>query len=123
MEADKVSSDPSPSGKLLPKQGITTKSYTPHIKYTKLEFKVIVYSFSLYLDFVIFLVLLHISRLICSHVFSTATKSLIIFLLYMDQNLDIVSFCQVDTFFAVGSPLGFFLSLRNVRIGIGNFNF
>ncbi|OVA14553.1 DDHD [Macleaya cordata] len=26
---------------------------------------------------------------------------------------------KVDTFFAVGSPLGFFLSLRNVRIGIG----
>ncbi|XP_057789652.1 phospholipase SGR2-like isoform X2 [Salvia miltiorrhiza] len=40
------------------------KSYTPQIKYTKLEFK-------------------------------------------------------VDTFFAVGSPLGVFLSLRNVRIGIG----
>lgn len=28
--------------------------------------------------------------------------------------------CQVDTFFAVGSPLGVFLALRNVRIGIGN---
>ncbi|KAI3711648.1 hypothetical protein L1987_70187 [Smallanthus sonchifolius] len=42
----------------------TLKSYTPLIKYTKLEFK-------------------------------------------------------VDTFFAVGSPLGVFLSLRNVRIGIG----
>lgn len=41
-----------------------SKSYTPHIKYTKLAFK-------------------------------------------------------VDTFFAVGSPLGVFLSLRNVRIGIG----
>ncbi|PON63566.1 Alpha/Beta hydrolase [Parasponia andersonii] len=40
------------------------KSYTPHIKYTKLEFK-------------------------------------------------------VDTFFAVGSPLGVFLALRNIRIGIG----
>ncbi|KAL3574143.1 hypothetical protein D5086_024756 [Populus alba] len=40
------------------------KSYTPYIKYTKLEFK-------------------------------------------------------VDTFFAVGSPLGVFLSLRNIRIGIG----
>ncbi|KAI9200153.1 hypothetical protein LWI28_003443 [Acer negundo] len=39
-------------------------SYTPHIKYTKLEFK-------------------------------------------------------VDTFFAVGSPLGVFLALRNIRIGIG----
>nr|GMD15513.1 Phospholipase SGR2 [Ipomoea batatas] len=26
---------------------------------------------------------------------------------------------KVDTFFAVGSPLGVFLSLRNVRIGIG----
>jgi hypothetical protein len=26
---------------------------------------------------------------------------------------------QVDTFYAVGSPLGVFLSLRNVRIGIG----
>ncbi|KAL4589700.1 hypothetical protein LXL04_002608 [Taraxacum kok-saghyz] len=42
----------------------TLKSYTPLIKYTKLEF-------------------------------------------------------EVDTFFAVGSPLGVFLSLRNVRIGIG----
>ncbi|KAG9458807.1 hypothetical protein H6P81_003315 [Aristolochia fimbriata] len=40
------------------------KSYTPYIKYTKLEFK-------------------------------------------------------VDTFFAVGSPLGVFLALRNIRIGIG----
>lgn len=27
---------------------------------------------------------------------------------------------KVDTFFAVGSPLGVFLSLRNVRIGAGN---
>ncbi|MFS8022281.1 putative DDHD domain, alpha/Beta hydrolase [Helianthus anomalus] len=45
-------------------QNETLKSYTPLIKYTKLEFK-------------------------------------------------------VDTFFAVGSPLGVFLSLRNVRIGIG----
>ncbi|XP_043810409.1 phospholipase SGR2 isoform X3 [Manihot esculenta] len=42
----------------------TPKSYTPYIRYTKLEFK-------------------------------------------------------VDTFFAVGSPLGVFLALRNVRIGIG----
>ncbi|XP_057772583.1 phospholipase SGR2-like isoform X2 [Salvia miltiorrhiza] len=42
----------------------SVKSYTPQIRYTKLEFK-------------------------------------------------------VDTFFAVGSPLGVFLSLRNVRIGIG----
>ncbi|XP_031391825.1 phospholipase SGR2 isoform X2 [Punica granatum] len=42
----------------------TSKSYTPLIKYTKLEFK-------------------------------------------------------VDTFFAVGSPLGVFLALRNIRIGIG----
>ncbi|OIV93581.1 hypothetical protein TanjilG_04813 [Lupinus angustifolius] len=41
-----------------------SKSFTPYIKYTKLEFK-------------------------------------------------------VDTFFAVGSPLGVFLSLRNIRIGIG----
>ncbi|KAL0460390.1 UNVERIFIED_CONTAM: Phospholipase SGR2 [Sesamum latifolium] len=44
--------------------GDSLKSYTPQIRYTKLEFK-------------------------------------------------------VDTFFAVGSPLGVFLSLRNVRIGIG----
>lgn len=29
---------------------------------------------------------------------------------------------KVDTFFAVGSPLGVFLSLRNVRIGIGKGN-
>ncbi|XP_039061235.1 phospholipase SGR2-like, partial [Hibiscus syriacus] len=42
----------------------TTKCYTPHIRYTKLEFK-------------------------------------------------------VDTFFAVGSPLGVFLALRNIRIGLG----
>ncbi|KAA3484404.1 phospholipase SGR2-like isoform X4 [Gossypium australe] len=41
-----------------------TKSYTPYIRYTKLEFK-------------------------------------------------------VDTFFAVGSPLGVFLALRNIRIGLG----
>ncbi|XP_062196295.1 phospholipase SGR2-like [Phragmites australis] len=45
-------------------QGSTIQSYTPQIRYTKLNFK-------------------------------------------------------VDTFFAVGSPLGVFLSLRNVRIGIG----
>jgi hypothetical protein len=45
-------------------QGSTVESYTPQIRYTKLNFK-------------------------------------------------------VDTFFAVGSPLGVFLSLRNVRIGIG----
>ncbi|XP_048500563.1 phospholipase SGR2 isoform X3 [Beta vulgaris subsp. vulgaris] len=30
-----------------------------------------------------------------------------------------LEFKQVDTFFAVGSPLGVFLSIRNVRIGIG----
>ncbi|GAB4839531.1 hypothetical protein Ancab_029057 [Ancistrocladus abbreviatus] len=51
-------------GKLPPRQDDLPKSYTPYIKYTKLEFK-------------------------------------------------------VDTFFAVGSPLGVFLALRNVRIGIG----
>ncbi|KAF3446704.1 hypothetical protein FNV43_RR11884 [Rhamnella rubrinervis] len=45
-------------------QDDSPKSYTPYIKYTKLEFK-------------------------------------------------------VDTFFAVGSPLGVFLALRNIRIGIG----
>lgn len=27
---------------------------------------------------------------------------------------------EVDTFFAVGSPIGVFLSLRNIRLGIGN---
>ncbi|KAK8463648.1 hypothetical protein PHAVU_011G002700 [Phaseolus vulgaris] len=52
----------------LPKQSPpiqdASKSYTPYIKYTKLQFK-------------------------------------------------------VDTFFAVGSPLGVFLALRNIRIGIG----
>ncbi|KAK9162095.1 hypothetical protein Syun_002997 [Stephania yunnanensis] len=48
---------------IAPKQA-THKSYTPYIKYTKLEF-------------------------------------------------------EVDTFFAVGSPLGVFLALRNIRIGIG----
>ena len=31
-----------------------------------------------------------------------------------------ISSFQVDTFFAVGSPLGVFLALRNIRIGIGN---
>ncbi|KAL6212510.1 hypothetical protein ACLB2K_017730 [Fragaria x ananassa] len=52
------------SDKLPPRQDGSTQSYTPCIKYTKLEFK-------------------------------------------------------VDTFFAVGSPLGVFLALRNIRIGIG----
>ncbi|XP_062024723.1 phospholipase SGR2 isoform X1 [Rosa rugosa] len=52
------------SEKLPPRQEGSTQSYTPYIKYTKLEFK-------------------------------------------------------VDTFFAVGSPLGVFLALRNIRIGIG----
>ncbi|EEC82796.1 hypothetical protein OsI_27560 [Oryza sativa Indica Group] len=52
------------SGKNRIGQGSTSESYTPHIRYTKLNFK-------------------------------------------------------VDTFYAVGSPLGVFLSLRNVRIGIG----
>ncbi|XP_040382779.1 phospholipase SGR2 isoform X2 [Oryza brachyantha] len=51
-------------GKWCMGKGSTSESYTPHIRYTKLNFK-------------------------------------------------------VDTFFAVGSPLGVFLSLRNVRIGIG----
>ncbi|XP_057503098.1 phospholipase SGR2 isoform X1 [Actinidia eriantha] len=50
--------------KLPPGEEDTLKSYTPYIKYTKLEF-------------------------------------------------------EVDTFFAVGSPLGVFLALRNSRIGIG----
>ncbi|KAL7113751.1 hypothetical protein ACP275_04G078800 [Erythranthe tilingii] len=50
--------------KVQPEHTDSLKSYTPQIRYTKLEFK-------------------------------------------------------VDTFFAVGSPLGVFLSLRNVRIGIG----
>ncbi|XP_028779744.1 phospholipase SGR2, partial [Neltuma alba] len=48
----------------LPSAEDAPKSYTPYIKYTKLQFK-------------------------------------------------------VDTFFAVGSPLGVFLALRNIRIGIG----
>uniref|UniRef100_A0A0E0LQI7 DDHD domain-containing protein n=1 Tax=Oryza punctata TaxID=4537 RepID=A0A0E0LQI7_ORYPU len=52
------------SGKQCIGKGSTSESYTPHIRYTKLNFK-------------------------------------------------------VDTFYAVGSPLGVFLSLRNVRIGIG----
>uniref|UniRef100_A0A5B7B4E9 Putative phospholipase SGR2 isoform X2 n=1 Tax=Davidia involucrata TaxID=16924 RepID=A0A5B7B4E9_DAVIN len=50
--------------KLPPGRNDMHRSYTPYIKYTKLEFK-------------------------------------------------------VDTFFAVGSPLGVFLALRNIRIGIG----
>ncbi|KAI3450171.1 hypothetical protein Pfo_006836 [Paulownia fortunei] len=50
--------------RVQPEHRHSLKSYTPQIRYTKLEFK-------------------------------------------------------VDTFFAVGSPLGVFLSLRNVRIGIG----
>ncbi|KAL2454456.1 Phospholipase SGR2 [Abeliophyllum distichum] len=49
---------------VLPERNDSFKSYTPQIRYTKLEF-------------------------------------------------------EVDTFFAVGSPLGVFLALRNVRIGIG----
>ncbi|CAL0313270.1 unnamed protein product [Lupinus luteus] len=52
------------SSKKSPPLQDASKSFTPYIKYTKLEFK-------------------------------------------------------VDTFFAVGSPLGVFLSLRNIRIGIG----
>ncbi|KAL6856925.1 hypothetical protein ACP4OV_018307 [Aristida adscensionis] len=52
------------SGRISTGQGGTIQSYTPQIRYTKLNFK-------------------------------------------------------VDTFYAVGSPLGVFLSLRNVRIGIG----
>ncbi|KAJ7961435.1 Phospholipase SGR2 [Quillaja saponaria] len=56
--------DQSISDKLLHEQDAPPKSYTPYIKYTKLEF-------------------------------------------------------TVDTFFAVGSPLGVFLALRNIRIGIG----
>ncbi|XP_042427425.1 phospholipase SGR2-like isoform X2 [Zingiber officinale] len=52
------------SGTLSKEENVKTKSYTPLIKYTKLDFK-------------------------------------------------------VDTFFAVGSPLGVFLALRNVRIGVG----
>ncbi|KAJ0083174.1 hypothetical protein Patl1_10714 [Pistacia atlantica] len=51
------------SEKLEPMLDDELKSYTPYIKYTKLEFK-------------------------------------------------------VDTFFAVGSPLGVFLALQNIRIGI-----
>ncbi|KAM0881939.1 hypothetical protein ACQ4PT_032581 [Festuca glaucescens] len=52
------------SGKLNIGQSSTSQSYRPHIRYTKLNFK-------------------------------------------------------VDTFFAAGSPVGVFLSLRNVRIGVG----
>ncbi|XP_024026506.1 phospholipase SGR2 isoform X3 [Morus notabilis] len=52
------------SEQLPPEEDDSSKSYTPYIRYTKLEFK-------------------------------------------------------VDTFFAVGSPLGVFLALRNIRIGIG----
>ncbi|XP_058090061.1 phospholipase SGR2 isoform X3 [Magnolia sinica] len=67
QEGDKVDSGAprqSVPGKPSPKEDDSRKSYTPHIKYTKLEFK-------------------------------------------------------ADTFFAVGSPLGVFLALRNIRIGIG----
>ncbi|XP_057994716.1 phospholipase SGR2 isoform X2 [Hevea brasiliensis] len=62
---DIVSTTKQPISEKLP-SGLddAPKSYTPYIKYTKLEFK-------------------------------------------------------VDTFFAVGSPLGVFLALRNIRIGIG----
>lgn len=40
----------------------------------------------------------------------------------MNLNTDLTSILtyQVDTFFAVGSPLGVFLCLRNIRIGIGS---
>ncbi|CAA2985724.1 phospholipase SGR2 isoform X1 [Olea europaea subsp. europaea] len=54
----------SDSERVPPGQSDSLKTYTPQIRYTKLEFK-------------------------------------------------------VDTFFAVGSPLGVFLALRNIRIGIG----
>ncbi|XXG39461.1 hypothetical protein AAC387_Pa01g0415 [Persea americana] len=66
-EGDKVNnvtSKQSLSKSLSVEKGDSQKSYTPYIKYTKLEFK-------------------------------------------------------VDTFFAVGSPLGVFLALRSIRIGIG----
>ncbi|KAL6316176.1 hypothetical protein AAG906_016006 [Vitis piasezkii] len=39
-------------------------------------------------------------------------------LILSTQSLHLSSSCQVDTFFAVGSPLGVFLALRNIRIGI-----
>ncbi|KAI4388900.1 hypothetical protein MLD38_001188 [Melastoma candidum] len=59
LESQQAETESTASGK-----GIARRSYTPYIRYTKLEF-------------------------------------------------------QVDTFFAVGSPLGVFLALRNIRIGIG----
>lgn len=39
---------------------------------------------------------------------------LMIFAFYLGRSV-----IKVDTFFAVGSPLGVFLALRNIRIGIG----
>ncbi|KAI5668916.1 hypothetical protein M9H77_18769 [Catharanthus roseus] len=65
LEKAKTVTDKLMPESLPPGRSDSVKSYTPHIQYTKLEFK-------------------------------------------------------VDTFFAVGSPLGVFLSLRNIRIGIGN---
>ncbi|KAJ7950329.1 Phospholipase SGR2 [Quillaja saponaria] len=62
--SERLYHEQSKSEKLPRGQDDAPKSYTPNIKYTKLEFK-------------------------------------------------------VDTFFAVGSPLGVFLALRNIRIGIG----
>ncbi|XP_077224242.1 phospholipase SGR2-like isoform X2 [Tasmannia lanceolata] len=63
-KADNISPKQSFPRKLSQVQDDTQKTYTPYIKYTKLEFK-------------------------------------------------------VDTFFAVGSPIGVFLALRNIRLGIG----
>jgi len=39
--------------------------------------------------------------------------------LFILLSVCLTAFVQVDTFFAVGSPLGVFLALRNIRIGIG----
>jgi hypothetical protein len=79
------------SGKLNIGQSSTSQSYRPHIRYTKLNFKV-TYP---YCSVMFFYFWYFISS---SHHF-------------LDN--------QVDTFFAAGSPVGVFLSLRNVRIGVG----
>ncbi|XP_020584888.1 phospholipase SGR2 isoform X2 [Phalaenopsis equestris] len=64
LNGNRVGCSKSQSSLEKSEEDATKKSYTPYIRYTKLDFK-------------------------------------------------------VDTFFAVGSPLGVFLSLRNIRIGIG----